>query len=146
MKVQLFTIGFTQKTAEEFFTILREAGIKRVLDIRLINNSSLAGFTRSTHLPFFLRELCDADHLHLSQCAPTKEILEAYQKKELPWDKYEEKFLPLIRERRIQDILTPELLDFGCLLCCEPLPDKCHRRLVAEYMHEHVEGLNITHL
>jgi hypothetical protein len=54
--------------------------------------------------------------------------------------------MPLIRERKIENILTPELLDYGCLLCSEPSPDQCHRRLVAEYMKKFISDLEITHL
>lgn len=42
-KIKLFTIGFTKKSAEEFFTKLKNAGVARVLDVRLNNSSQLAG-------------------------------------------------------------------------------------------------------
>ncbi len=80
MPLQLFTIGFTKKNAEAFFTTLRNANIRRVLDIRLNNVSQIAGFTKRDGLRFFLREMCNADYLHFTQCAPTSDILEAYKK------------------------------------------------------------------
>jgi uncharacterized protein (DUF488 family) len=156
--IHLFTIGFTKKSAEEFFTLLREAGVRRILDIRLKNNTSLAGFTRQAHLPFFLKEICGADYKHIPECAPTSEILKAYKPpkkkknekgplvKPISWDEYVQRFMPLIRERKIENILTPELLDYGCLLCSEPSPGKCHRRLVAEYMKGLIPEIEITHL
>ena len=146
MSIQLFTIGLTQKNAETFFTILREAKIRRVLDIRLSNDNHITGYARMTHLQFFLRELCGADYHHFPQCAPTAEILDAYKNGGMAWDEYVRQFLPLIRSRHIETLLTPELLDYGCLLCSEPTPDKCHRRLVAEYMQKHVTGMKVTHL
>ena len=141
MGIQLFTIGFTQKNAEKFFTILRNAHIRRILDIRLNNVSQLAGFTKRDDLRFFLREIC-----HLPECAPNAEILDEFKKNGGSWAAYVQQFLPLIRSRHIETILTPELLDFGCLLCSEPTPEKCHRRLVAEYLQEHVAGLFVKHL
>jgi uncharacterized protein (DUF488 family) len=144
--IHLFTIGFTGKSAEEFFTLLREAGVRRILDIRLKNSSNYAGFTRQAHLPFFLREICDADYKHIPECAPTLEILDAYKAKQLPWASYVEQFKPLIKKRKIETVLTPELLDYGCLLCSEPSPGQCHRRLVAEYMQGLMPELEITHL
>lgn len=144
--IQLFTIGFTKKNAEAFFTTLRNTKVKRVLDVRLNNVSQLAGFTKRDDLRFFLREICGADYYHLPQCAPTKEILDAYKKSGGSWDIYVQQFLPLIRSRRIETILTPELLDFGCLLCSEATPEVCHRRLVAEYLQERVTGLCVKHL
>jgi uncharacterized protein (DUF488 family) len=146
MTIQLFTIGFTQKNAETFFTRLRNAKIRQVLDIRLNNVSQLAGFTKRDDLRFFLRELCEAGYHHFPQCAPTEDILNAYKKNGGTWNNYVQHFLPLIQSRHIEKTLTPELLDFGCLLCSEPTPDKCHRRLVAEYLQTHVTGLSIKHL
>lgn len=146
MAIKLFTIGFTQKNAEKFFTLLRKAGVRRVLDIRLNNVSQLAGFTKRDDLKFFLRELCQADYHHLPLCAPSADILDEFKKSGGSWDTYVQKFLPLIRSRRIETLLTPEMLDFGCLLCSEPTPEKCHRRLVAEYLKEKFDGLTVTHL
>ncbi len=146
MTIQLFTIGFTKKNAEKFFTMLQIAKVQRVLDIRLNNVSQLAGFSKRDDLRFFLREICKADYHHLPQCAPTDAILDAYKKNGGSWGTYVEQFMPLIRSRRIESILTPELLHFGCLLCSEPTPEHCHRRLVAEYLQEHVSGLFIRHL
>lgn len=146
MSIQLFTIGFTKKNAEMFFTTLRNANVRRVLDIRLNNVSQLAGFTKKDDLKFFLREICHAEYFHFPQCAPTKDILDAYKKDGGAWESYARAFLPLIRSRRIETILTPTLLDQGCLLCSEPTPAKCHRRLVAEYLQTHVDGLVVRHL
>ncbi len=146
MTIQLFTIGFTKKNAEKFFTTLQNAKVQRMLDIRLNNVSQLAGFTKRDDLRYFLREICKADYHHLPQCAPTGAILDAYKKNKGTWDEYEMQFLPLITKRQIENILIPELLDGGCLLCSEPTPEKCHRRLVAEYMKDRVPELVIKHL
>jgi uncharacterized protein (DUF488 family) len=146
MGIQLFTIGFTQKNAEKFFTILRNSHIRRILDIRLNNVSQLAGFTKRDDLRFFLREICHADYHHLPECAPNAAILDEFKKDGGTWETYVQRFVPLIHSRRIETVLTSELLEFGCLLCSEPAPEKCHRRLVAEYLKERVSGLTITHL
>ena len=146
MTPTLFTIGFTQKGAERFFALLREAGVKRVLDIRLRNDSQLAAFAKSDDLRYFLRELCGAEYLHLPEFAPTKEILDAYKKSKGSWEEYEKAFLPLIAARRIEERLPPEMLDHACLLCSEPEPGHCHRRLVAEYLSRKIPSLSIRHL
>ncbi|MEI6647968.1 MAG: DUF488 family protein, partial [bacterium] len=83
---------------------------------------------------------------HIPECAPTLEILDAYQANQLPWASYVEQFMPLIKERKIETVLTPELMDYGCLLCSEPSPGQCHRRLVAEYMKGLIPDIEITHL
>lgn len=64
VKVNIFTIGFAGKSACEFFTKLKDAGVKRVIDIRLNNVSQLAGFTKKLDIEYFLKELCKIEYLH----------------------------------------------------------------------------------
>ena len=80
-QTKLFTIGFTKKSAEEFFSRLQTAGVKRVIDVRLNNVSQLAGFAKREDLAYFLKALCDCEYRHEPLLAPTKEILNGYKKK-----------------------------------------------------------------
>jgi len=144
--MKLFTIGFTRKSAEHFFTLLSRAGVQRVLDIRLNNVSQLAGFAKRDDLRFFLKALCGIDYLHLPILAPSKELLDAYRKNDGDWPTYRSGFLNLIAEREIENRVSKELIDGGCLLCSEEAPDHCHRRLVAEYLSDKWGDLEITHL
>ena len=123
----LYTIGFTKKNAEKFFKLMRDAGVERLLDVRLNNSSQLARFARKDDLAFFMRELCQADYLHLPQLAPTKDILDAYKKEKGDWGDYEPAFNELMLTRRVETIVGKELLDGGCLLCSEDTPEHCHR-------------------
>lgn len=134
--VHLCTIGFTQKSARQFFTQLMEAGVRRVIDVRLNNVSQLAGFSKRADLEYFLKALGDIDYIHLPDLAPTQEILDAYKKHGGSWDVYAEQFLRLLAQRRIEERVSRDLLDGSCLLCSEPTPRQCHRRLVAEYLRE----------
>ena len=145
-QLELFTIGFTQKTAAEFFTLLQGAGVRRVVDVRLNNTSQLAGFAKKDDLIFFLRAIHGMDYVHLPNLAPTQEILGAYKKDKGDWGAYEREFLALMAQRQVEKTLSPELLDQGCLLCSEPEPDHCHRRLVAEYLKGKWGNVNIHHL
>lgn len=145
-KKQLFTIGFTKKNAETFFTQLSNAGVTTLIDIRLNNVSQLAGFAKRDDLIFFLKELCNCDYKHMPDLAPTKEILDAYKKKEIGWDEYVKRFGKLITERKIENIIKAEELNNACLLCSEPTPEQCHRRLVAEYLNKKLEDIEIHHL
>lgn len=142
----LFTIGFTQKTAEAFFTKLQSAGVKRVLDVRLNNVSQLAGFAKRDDLRYFLKNLSDIDYLHLPNLAPTQEILDAYKKKKGGWETYEKDFKALIAARRIEKGFAPETLSCACLLCSEASPDTCHRRLVAEHLCLKLGHIEIIHI
>src|SRR5262249_26023991 len=102
--MKLFTIGFTQKTAEDFFTRLKKAGVKKLIDVRLNNISQLAGFAKKDDLRFFTKELCGADYLHLPELAPTQAMLDDYKKKKGAWESYAEKFRALIASRHIENI------------------------------------------
>jgi len=145
-KIRLFTIGFTKKSAEQLFTKLSEAGVKRVLDIRLNNVSQLAGFAKRDDLQYFLKTLCDIEYRHLPELAPTKEIMEEFKKNRGDWSVYETKFNALLSERRPEKGISREMLDRGCLLCSEDRPENCHRRLVAEYFRKKWKGVEIIHI
>ena len=144
--VDLFTIGFTKKTAQEFFTLLSEAGVKRIVDTRLNNVSQLSGFAKRKDLKYFLKEIADIDYLHILDLAPTKDILNDYKKKKVDWHTYEKSFLDLMRKRQIENKVSSEILDRACLLCSEAKPHNCHRRLVAEYLNNKLGNINISHL
>lgn len=146
MAIELFTIGFTQTTASEFFTKLKSAGVKRVVDVRLNNNSQLAGFSKKDDLAYFLREIGGIEYVHLPELAPTQDILDAYKKQKGDWGIYEKKFLDLMAQRQIEISVRPDILDHGCLLCSEHLPHHCHRRLVAEYLNTRWGGIKTNHL
>jgi len=145
--VDLYTAGFTKKKAEYFFGMLKNAGVKRVLDVRLNNVSQLAGFAKKDDLIYFLRQLGGMDYAHLADLAPTQDMLDAYKKHKGEWAVYESRFLELMAKRRIEDSLAKEMLDGGCLLCSEDRPHHCHRRLVAEYLRgKWGRGVRVTHL
>ena len=144
--IDLFTIGFTKKTAQKFFDPLKKAGVKRVIDTRLNNVSQLAGFTKKSDLQYFLKTIADIDYVHLLDLAPTKDILDEYKKKKGDWATYEQKFVQLIANRQIEKKVSPEQIDNACLLCSEAKPHHCHRRLVAEYLNNKWENINICHL
>ena len=132
--MKLFTIGFTKKTAEQFFTRLKTAGVRRLVDVRLNNVSQLAGFTKRDDLRYFTKTICGIDYVHLPALAPTQDILDAYKKDKGDWAVYESKFIELMRVRNIESGTPRDLLDGACLLCSEETPHHCHRRLVAEYL------------
>jgi uncharacterized protein (DUF488 family) len=144
--IKLYTIGFTRKTAEAFFTRLIRAGVKRVIDIRLNNVSQPAGFTKRDDLRYFLRAIGGIDYHHRPDLAPTQEILDAFKKRRESWNAYERDFLALLAERKAEKAVTPGLLHEACLLCSEEKPAQCHRLLVADYLHSQWGNLEIIHL
>jgi len=145
--MEVYSIGFTKKSASEFFGLLKNANIKRLLDVRLNNVSQLAAFTKREDLAFFLKQICGAEYVHEPQLAPTQEMLDSYKKNKGSWIDYEREFLSLITQRRIECTIDRSLFEVPTvLLCSEPTPEHCHRRLVLEYLSEKWGNLNISHL
>jgi len=144
--MKIFTIGFTKKSAETFFTRLKSAGVKRLVDVRLNNVSQLSGFAKKDDLRFFTKSICNIEYVHALDLAPTADILDAYKKQKGDWSVYERQFLDLMGKRRIEETTPREMLDGGCLLCSEEKPRYCHRRLVAEYLKEKWGDVEIQHI
>jgi uncharacterized protein YeaO (DUF488 family) len=79
--------------------------------------------------------------------APTQEMLDDYKKKKGAWEEYERGFLALMSERRIEENLDKSMFASPTvLLCSEPTPEHCHRRLVLEYLQKYWPDLTIRHL
>lgn len=145
--MNIYTIGFTQKKAETFFTLIRRSRVRTLIDVRLSNVSQLAGFSKKDDLRFFLRELCQASYVHMPDWAPTRDMLDAYKKQVISWDAYADRFLDLMARRSIEKDVETNILEQGCLLCSEHEPHHCHRRLVVDYLNEHAEvELQVEHL
>ena len=144
--MRIFTIGFTKKSAESFFSLLSESGATRVIDVRLRNVSQLAAFAKKDDLTYFLRKICGIEYAHVPLLAPTPEILVTYKKQGGGWDAYEKAFLALMNSRHIESGLRKQMMSDSCLLCSEAKPDYCHRRLVAEYLRDNWGDVEIVHL
>ncbi len=144
--IKLYTIGFTGKPAEKFFNLLRNAGVTKIVDTRINNVSQLAAFAKGSDLKFFAKEIGNMSYEHNIDFAPTKELLSRYRDKEMTWLEYETEYLNLLDMRKIAQKTDVEKLHENCLLCSEHTPEKCHRRLLAEYL-KHAKGnIEIIHL
>ncbi len=150
MQRLLCTIGFTGKTAEEFFTLLSDAGVQQVIDVRQNRIGQLSGFSKHPDLSFFLRKIAGIEYLHEPLLAPPPEILRTYRRTK-DWPAYEAHFLAAMKVRRVPASLdTSSWSPKVSLLCSEPGPEKCHRRLVADllagYWRERGAAVEIRHL
>ena len=143
--MNIYTIGFTKHTSEEFFEKLKSVGVKRVIDIRLNKTSQLAAFAKGSDLPYLLKSTGGIEYLSHSELAPTKELLKSYRSKEITWEEFEKKYKKQIEDS--QAILGLNKSDFedACLLCSEETAEKCHRRLLAEELAK-IWDLEIIHL
>ena len=131
--ITLYTIGFTKKNAQKFFELLKNAGVRKLVDIRINNASQLAGFAKGTDLKFFMKAICNAEYEHITDLAPTKELLKDYQDKVIDWNGYTMIFKKILQDRHIAERFNIENFDNCCFLCTEDTPEQCHRRLVAEF-------------
>jgi len=113
----------------------------------LNNSSQLAGYTKREDLPYFLDALCGAEYQHDLSLAPTEDLLKSYRKKVIDWNEYERRFLELMAERRIEQVVDRGLFETPtALLCSEPTAEHCHRRLVVEYLRDKWGDIRIVHL
>jgi uncharacterized protein (DUF488 family) len=137
MTSTIFTIGFTKKSAEEFFRLLEEAQVRKLIDIRENRAGQLAGFAKHPDLAFFLDRIAGIAYSYQPSFAPSREIRTAYRRTR-DWAQYEKSYLELMRQRRVLDEVDPALFEGRvALLCSEAEADKCHRRLVAEMLAQH---------
>jgi uncharacterized protein (DUF488 family) len=144
--MKIYTIGFTEKSAERFFELLRSNSVKKIIDTRINNVSQLAGFAKGRDLEYFSRVILSIPYEHNIEFAPTKELLKKYRQKEITWDDYENKYLSLLESRNILADIDKQSLADSVLLCSEHLPDNCHRRLLAEYIQSEFSDIDIIHL
>jgi uncharacterized protein (DUF488 family) len=146
--MKLYTIGFTQKSAEEFFETLKRAGVKKLVDTRLNNTSQLAGFAKREDLRYFAQELCGITYHAFPSLAPTQELLDGVKKHKGAWEDYEVRFQKLMKERKALEQLERSFFaeEPCCLLCSEASPEHCHRRLIAEGLKRRWGKVEIIHL
>ncbi|HZW40101.1 MAG TPA: DUF488 domain-containing protein [Ignavibacteriaceae bacterium] len=144
--IKLFTIGFTGKSAEKFFGILKRAGVKKIIDIRISNSSQLAGFTKGNDLKYFAKEIANISYEHNLDYAPTKELMHSYREKEITQDKWEVEYLKLLKERKILKDIDYKHFNNAVLLCSEEKAEHCHRNLLAQYLKKNNKEIEIIHL
>ena len=144
----LYTIGFTQKSAQQFFELIKSNNIDMLVDIRLNNKSQLAGFTKGDDLRYFLEEICNCKYKHCIEYAPTKDIFDSYKKKAISWNEYVRQYIPLMQKRNAVQTFAERFAKYRavCLLCSEPTPECCHRRLLSEMIVADYPEITVKHI
>lgn len=138
--IRLYTIGFTKKSAEDFFARLKKAGVKKIIDVRLNNESQIAGFAKKQDLPFFLKEIGGIGYEHRPDLAPTQTLIDEYRKEKKGVENFRKKYLQLVRKRKVEKALDPRDLDGACFLCSEDKAPECHRHFLTQYLQDHWPG------
>ena len=145
----LYTIGFTKKSALQFFEGIKYRGIQMLVDVRLKNTSQLMRFSHGQDIEYLLQKLCNCEYEHCVNYAPTKEILTDWKKKRITWPEYIERYCALMAERKsVHDFMTRYygLYEAVCLLCSEPTPEHCHRRIFPEMIQEAKPDIEVLHI
>ncbi|WP_282009920.1 DUF488 domain-containing protein [Nitrospina watsonii] len=132
--IRLYTIGFTKKSAEVFFARLKKAGVKKIIDVRLNNESQIAGFAKKQDLPFFLKKIGGIDYEHRPDLAPTQALIDEYRKEKKGVENFKKKYLKLVKQRKVEKALDPKDLDGACFLCSEDKAPDCHRHFLTQYL------------
>jgi len=144
--VQIFTIGYTEKSARDFFDLIKANKIDTLIDVRLYNNTQLAGFSKSRDLEYFLAELCDCGYVWAKQFAPSPSLFNDYKNGQIDWAGYEAVYRAFLNAHPCLDFFRLYQGKGICLLCAEDTPECCHRRLLAEKIAEEYDGVTVTHL
>jgi uncharacterized protein (DUF488 family) len=152
--MKLFTIGFKGRSAENFFRTLKNAGVQKLIDVRRKNASQLAGFTKGPDLRYFLQECFCITYEHIPDFAPSEELLKEYQtrlgkkkKDDAAWAYYVEKFSNEVLSQSTIEHFQKAVsgCESICLLCSEENAERCHRRLLAEYLEKHLPNIEVEH-
>lgn len=143
---KLFTIGFTKKTAQQFFETLTKNGVRKIVDIRINNSSQLAGFAKGNDLKYFAKAIANIEYVYIPDFAPTQELLSDYRNKRIDWTDYQKTYLQLIKQRQVSLKYEISNFDNACFLCSEDSPEQCHRRLLVEFFQEKNSDIQIIHL
>ena len=148
MNTKLLSVGFTKKSCQDFFKLLIDNKVKRIIDTRINNTSQLAGFTKYPDL-VYIAKLHNIDYLYREDMAPSKELLKRYRDKKvkMPWQEYTKVYLSLIRERKvIEKITNIQEFNNSCFLCSEHKAKECHRSLLLDKIKEKFKNIEIIHL
>lgn len=145
--ITLFTIGFTKKSAEVFFELLKKNNVKQLVDVRISNGSQLAGFAKGKDLEYFVKQICGINYRHITDFAPTKDLLNRWHTQAITWGNYIDEYMSILKSREIIKHFGVKQFDGACFLCSEETPEMCHRRLLTEYMkNSSSEEVKIIHI
>ncbi len=147
--MKLYTIGFSGKSAETFFELLENAGVKSIFDLRLSNRGQLAGFTKEDDLRYFLKRLMNIPYFHYPELAPDHDLMDDYHKKRVDWEGFKIRFEAIMESRGADEILKkiiPQAPQPICLLCSEAKANTCHRSLIAARVQKLMPGTEVIDL
>ena len=135
----VYTIGYGGRGKEDVLALLRAAGVKAVVDVRLRPDRASMGIFAKAKTPDksiknWLRE-AGFEYFSFVELGNVFTDMD-------DWEERYRRLLALagsLLTDRLGKVPTP-----FCLLCAEKSPDQCHRHLIAEYLAE--QGNEVVHL
>jgi uncharacterized protein (DUF488 family) len=145
--MKIYTTGYQNKSAGDFFEPLRAHGIECMIDIRIRPDEIQDGYARRADLGYLLEKILGCEYRYWIQLAPTPEMLD-YYRAHPDWEGYVADYTKLLDERNIPAALDRSLFEQKkcCLMCYEETAEHCHRRLAAERLAAAWGGVEIVHL
>lgn len=146
--MEIYTMGFTKKSAEQFFEAIKDHGVRLVVDVRINNQSQLAGFTKSRDLAYFLKQLCGCGYVHEPRFSATKEMMDGFKSRTMSWETYQDVYYRRFLENDMAAVFRENysVYEKVLFLCSEADPDTCHRKLLAEHLQREIPGIEVAHL
>jgi uncharacterized protein (DUF488 family) len=128
--MRIFTIGYEATTQAEFLAALKEAGVKRVIDVRAVPNSRRPGFSKTPLRNALAEEGIDYVHLRaLGTPADGRAAARANRHADLKRIYAGQLELPEAIAQGAQMIEFAKEMP-SALLCYERDPAGCHRTLL----------------
>jgi uncharacterized protein (DUF488 family) len=137
--MKVYTIGYGGRKPQDFLDLLKANRIKAVIDVRLRpDRSSMGTYVKAKDPDKGIQGLLSrADILYFSYVELGNVFLDL--------DDWEARFSTLLD--KAGDLLTERLFKVPvpfCLMCAEKLAERCHRKIVAEYLS--AKGYEINHI
>ena len=141
----LFTIGYERASQGDLLATLKARGVGVLLDVRDLPLSRRAGFSKRP-LSAGLEEV-GIGYVHLKGLGTPKEGRVAAHQGDMErfWSIVEEKMRTPEAEHDLSRAAALAQERPACLLCFEASPHVCHRRRVAELLHDRF-GFTVEHL
>jgi uncharacterized protein (DUF488 family) len=136
---RVFTLGYGGRKPDELTALIRDRGIKTVVDVRLRPDRAAMGVYQKAKTPEKGIEKL------LRDTGSTYVWLAELGNLFVGLDDWEARYSRLLE--KAGDLLVERLIPLAgpvCLLCCEKDPAHCHRRLIAEFLAR--RGYAIEHI
>jgi uncharacterized protein (DUF488 family) len=142
--MKFYTIGYGGRNHEDFISLLKQRGIKTIVDVRLYPDRAYSGKYKKTGNSKIgiqgLLSMVDIDYISLI------ELGNIFKNDKEEWPKLYKQFLG-----KVGDIVIERLMnaleshpEHYCLMCCEKKSVECHRKIIADYLVK--QGHEVEHI